>query len=575
MKTQVLILLNLLLVLSARGAAQGTNIYDSGFRPEVNGFSFENYGNEVQTVGMTPIEMHRMFGDQAFISIRGNNYSLTPPARAWMEEANKAMEYGHCEGLAVLSALMYFNQSNPSKFGGNETSKLSLQNELLQREIAYWWVTQVTHPGGTHRLNDSPNVVMDTLANAFKDGRAAKEWWTLGLYQPDGSGGHDITPIAAENFSNGSARILVYDNNFPKVTKTIEIDQKANTWKYHTSSNPNDPSELYTGNASTKSLEIVSIPPRLLRQDCDFCDNSSSSGLAASKGTKGALAGQKKVVQFWVDGDARIVVTDENGRRIGYLGEGDFVNEIPSASAIHLKYMDHPGAIHRQPVIIVPQGNTSARLTGINATDPDLTVIGSNYYASVQNLDLNPNEYVDLVVNQVGDEYIVELHASGIGSPRSVTLNLGVTITVMTPHGPEIQGLEFSIIGANLDPSGSVIIHYKPVELQSKLHTLTFETMGNSNPGQFHFQITGALTNGNMQLFANEDIHPPANSVVTMHLDSENLNSIEASVQSGDKTTPTPYTLTNNYRELFQGALPGINYCSHTGQYELVRLAPT
>jgi hypothetical protein len=514
-----------------------------------------------------------MFGDQAFISIRGNNYSLTPSAKVWMEEANKAMEYGHCEGLAVLSALMYFNQSNPSKFGGNETSKLSLQNELLQREIAYWWVTQVTHPGGTHRLNDSPNVVMDTLANAFKDGRAAKEWWTLGLYQPDGSGGHDITPIAVENFSNGSARILVYDNNFPKITRAIDIDQKANTWKYHTSSNPNDSSELYTGNASTKSLEIVSIPPRLLRQDCDFCDNSSSSGLAGSKGTKGALAGQKKVVQFWVDGDARIVVTDEKGRRIGYLGEGNFVNEIPSASAINLKYMDHPGAIHRQPVIIVPQGNTSARLTGINATDPDLTVIGSNYYASLQNLDLNPNEHVDLVVNQVGDEYIVELHASDIGSVKSATLDLGVTITVMTPHGPEIQGLDFSIIGVNLDPSGSLIIHYNPAELQSKLHTLSFETTGNSNPGQFHFQIT-SLTNGNMQLFANEDINLTANSVVTTHFDSYNLNSMEASVRSGDKTTPTPYTLMNNYRKLFQEAPQGINYCQYTGQYELVRLAP-
>ena len=530
MKLPVLMLVSLLLVLSARGSAQGTNIYDSGFRPEINGFSFENYGNEVKTVGITPIEMQRMFGDQACVSTAGGKYILSPPAKAWMEEANKAMGDGHCEGMAVLSTLLYFNQSDPNKFGGNEADKLSLGNEALQREIAYWWVTQVTHPGGSHRVNDSPNVILDTLASEFKAGRAAKEWWTLGLYQPDGNGGHDITPIAVENSSNGTARILVYDNNFPKVTRAIEIDQKANTWKYHTSSNPSDPSETYTGNASTKSLEIVSIPPRLVRQDCDFCDNGNNSGLAGSKGTKGALSDRKNVIQFWVDGDARLLVTDESGLRVGYLGEGNFVNEIPNASAIHLKYMNHPGTIHHEPIIIVPQGNnTSAKLTGINnSSDPDLTVIGHNYVASAKNLVLNPDEQVDLTVvpsTTSPNVYSSVLTASNVESTKTATLSFGFT----TPT----QTIEVTIVGAVLDNGGRVTLQYDEV-----LKTFSFGTDNNANPGLFNVLIvrTDSAT-GEQQTFANDVVPLAAGSMVTLDLSSQNLNNVVAEVQSGGETT--------------------------------------
>src|SRR5512133_435905 len=49
---------------------------DTGFRPEVDGFAYQNYGDVGQTptgetfdvVNLTPIEMRRMFGDEVCAS---------------------------------------------------------------------------------------------------------------------------------------------------------------------------------------------------------------------------------------------------------------------------------------------------------------------------------------------------------------------------------------------------------------------------------------------------------------------------------------------------------------------------
>ena len=84
------------------GQPQTINATDSGFRPDINGFSFQNYGSDIPTVGLTPKDMQRMFGDKVIASNAGGKIILTPPANRWMIEANNAMADGHCEGMAVL-----------------------------------------------------------------------------------------------------------------------------------------------------------------------------------------------------------------------------------------------------------------------------------------------------------------------------------------------------------------------------------------------------------------------------------------------------------------------------------------
>ncbi len=48
-------------------------------------------------------------------------------------------------------------------FGADSVSDLEFAgNEALQREIAYWWVTQGTSPGASQSVRDSPSEVLDT-----------------------------------------------------------------------------------------------------------------------------------------------------------------------------------------------------------------------------------------------------------------------------------------------------------------------------------------------------------------------------------------------------------------------------
>lgn len=74
------------------------NISDSGFRPDVDGFGFENYGEHPDTVDLTAIEMQRMFGGQVCASEAAGQCILTYPAERWMNQAISAMKSGHCEG---------------------------------------------------------------------------------------------------------------------------------------------------------------------------------------------------------------------------------------------------------------------------------------------------------------------------------------------------------------------------------------------------------------------------------------------------------------------------------------------
>lgn len=145
----------------------GPKVVSSGFDPSVDAFGFENYGGEPGTVNLTTVEMQRMYGDEVCANL-ADGCTLSPPARQWMEQMNKAMAGGHCEGMAVLSSLFYYGESSPSAFGADVTGDLEFPgNDALQREIAYWFATQSTYPGGVVKVNQSPSEIVDTLIETF------------------------------------------------------------------------------------------------------------------------------------------------------------------------------------------------------------------------------------------------------------------------------------------------------------------------------------------------------------------------------------------------------------------------
>ena len=451
---------------------EGAEINDSGFRPNIDGFSFQNYADNPVTVDLTSAELQRMFGDRVCASTANGKCILTYPAERWMNQAVSAMKSGHCEGIAVLSSLMYYNKTSPGLFGGNSVINLSLQDVLLQREIGYWWTTQVTSPGGSKKVLESPKVVLETLASAFGNGSGAGEMWVMGIYLPDGSGGHAITPYAVEDLGNGTARILVYDNNWPKDSRFIEVDTLTNSWRYLASANPDEPNSLYSGNASTKNLEIVSLSSRLGQQQCDFCGKESGAG-------KESAAGSTKNIQIWQSGKACALVTDENGQRVGTLESGQLVNEIPGAEIRNLKFGLTGMVSAHPPVILLPLALINASHLAINISSTandsqknqaDTAIIAPGFALASSVPDLGQGQQQRMDLFQEDNAYNVSIGANRQLSP---------TISIDTDYQ------RITLSGLKIDPSGRINISMNPA-----LGAFSMSTLGNLKPGTLELLMT-------------------------------------------------------------------------------------
>lgn len=375
---------------------EGAYVADLGFRPSEHGFSFENYGGEGE-VNLTANDLRRMFGDQVCSSIQGDECILTPPGKHWMQQINDAMSGGHCEGMAVLSTLFYLGIENPNEFGAPTVPALELNgNEKLQREIAYWWATQSTLPAREGIVQQTPSGIVNTLMNAFQAGPEGSEQYAIGFYKRDMTGGHAVTPYAVVDKGNGIYWIMIYDNNYPGEERAIEVDTNADTWSYSGSTNPSEPADDYEGDATTYTLELAAISTRLSQQYCPFCDEDESSGSANGVlMSPSAQAGIQTYNEVWLEGDADLLITDLEGRSIGFR-DGVFVNEIPGARSSGNKFGVNVWNINAEPVYYIPSDiDFSIEIIGTHLTEPTtstVTLFGPGYALEVSDIVLEPGQ---------------------------------------------------------------------------------------------------------------------------------------------------------------------------------------
>jgi hypothetical protein len=464
-------------------------VSDLGFRPDTNGFNFENYGSDNGAKDLTEVEVQRMFGDQVCALKKDGQCVLNPTAQQWMEQTNKDMAGGHCEGFAALSLLMYANQVKSTTFGGPDAHELPFSNEALQREIAYWWATQVVNPTSGGVINGTPNDILDVLKKMTPGG----ETYTIGIYKRDGSGGHAITPFAVADDGNGTFSVLVYDNNYPNTTRKLMIDSNKNTWTYEASINPQTQSELYEGDADTKTLSLTPTSVRLNQQACPFCADAGSARVGNS-----LAAPAESYNQIFLDGEGHLLIQDGQGNKLGYV-DGKLLNNIPGAKFVNIKVAsattDSP-----EPVYQLPAGmDVEATIDGStlkNESSTDLVMIGKGFSVGVEGIKLDPKQKD--TVNFMPKDQAIVYDTDSAESPNFV-------VTVEQPGGNDY---DFEVQGTGMNGGGTIT-----VSLDTKKGDLLINTEKLKNEGKFSFSMT-RYTDTDEETYTADDIALKAGAVV-------------------------------------------------------------
>lgn len=284
---------------------------DSGFRSCPDGYHFKN-PHGINFNDYTMADMREMFGDSAVCvnpTVGGMPCIYKPTAMLWRVNVNLRLWGGRCLGMAATSSRFFYGIGEPPESlqpGAYFTYDLLLEN--ARRHVTYFSVEQFALPilDYRHNQHDIPSVTLAKIQDAIVDREPVV------LVLKDGLSSHAITPYKVENEGGGIWWVWSYDNEDPSGSVYVAINTVNETWYY---------SGLgWTGDQDDFSLYTI---PVSLFDEPQICPVCGSSGENKS-------FGGVNTAQVWLNGSGHLLVTNEQGGRIGFIGE-QFINEIPGA----------------------------------------------------------------------------------------------------------------------------------------------------------------------------------------------------------------------------------------------------
>jgi hypothetical protein len=438
----------------AAAASADTVVADNGFRPDPNGFSFENYGNDSGYADLSPVEMQKLFGPGVCVNTE-NGCTLTPPAQQWMDQQNKGMGGGHCQGMAMLSQMLFKSQFAP--FGSGPVYGYEIKgNTALQRSIAYAFVFQFLDSVVTKRVKGTPDQILQSLRSGLNP--ADPETYTLGIYKPDGSGGHAITPFAVVDRGGGMVAVQVYDNNYPGKMREVVFNTNDNTWSYNAATNPSVTPELYSGTAGNSQIELDPTTVGLGVQPCPFCQpQGAASEASGPRFDTVQLSGNLHY-------HAHLVIGDGHGGVAGIIN-GRIVNTFPGAQ-VQPTLLDHYSETE-EPAYLIPVRNVSITIDGsdLRHTDTEtLSSVGPGQDVAIQNLKIGPRQRPSLkLIDGVQQMSFTAAKGQG-GSP---VLRIGVDSSD-TDYALKLKMVSFH-------PGATLHVKLNPAK-----HLITFRSTANA-----------------------------------------------------------------------------------------------
>ncbi|MEY3266883.1 MAG: hypothetical protein RJA15_1329, partial [Actinomycetota bacterium] len=228
---------------------------DQGFRSARDGFSFPNYGGAPTDDAIDATVMVALFGrSNVCANATGTDCVELPGAVDVKNQLNDALAAGRCEGFAALSQ-RFFDGLDQRPNGAKETGAVAQLD--VAKQVSYWWATQVA-PSVANSAKQYRAMAPSAIVAELIKGMAAKSGFTLGLYSS--AGGHSISPLAITK-DGANWNIYVYDNNYPKEIRKINVNPATETWTYGGASlNSASASDTWTGSgAGTMDLTPMAV----------------------------------------------------------------------------------------------------------------------------------------------------------------------------------------------------------------------------------------------------------------------------------------------------------------------------
>lgn len=386
------------------------SLQDSDFRPSLDGYQFRNNFSAVDS-DYTIYDMRKMFGDNVVCQIGGAICNFKPQAEEWRKAMISKIDSGHCLGMSVTSLRFFTNLDSPSTFQSDARTVHDLTLYNARQNITYYHVEQWVGPVEQRIREALQRSLSDTVNQLYLQmSGPGTDLPTLVLLR-NASEGHAVTPFAVADNGSGVHTVWIYDNNSPDITnKTVEIniDPKTipNVWRYNFR-NENQP-EWWTGTDQDDWLGIV----------------PNSLFVTTFQGFVYPFAPDATSNQMWLGGQSHLLITDSQGRRIGYIGD-QLINEIPGAFTS--TFIGGAG-VPNEPLYTIPLNEQyTILLDGQTLTLPEtvgFTQFGPGYAVSVKDVILTSTSRDQLKIVMDGTQL-----AYRASDTKSVTLALALDNT--------------------------------------------------------------------------------------------------------------------------------------------------
>lgn len=493
-------------------------ISDLGFRPSRDGFGFKNQGS-ILTWNM----FRQFFGADQVEWPNGNRIHVAEAF--YRQHYSKIGEKGSCEGMSAASLINYRNlsQTNAGDFAMPNYSPLYSQrkNSDIEEAIAFYQGIQkgleiTAHNGELcELLGKSPRAFYQYLKSHIQNNSPV----ILGIiwnrkylqfpYDPLEPGGHAVIPYRFEEPSSDRAYVYVYDPNLPGNDKhRVEFDLTDDTWTYRWPV-PLRPAITIQGDSSYCSLNVIPIEMYLRRGVAWWTspDWRAMQSIQAQTFSSQLLA---------TSGPARLLITDDQGRRLGWDG-ADFYDEIPGASyaPIAMSISGEGSGFYYVPSDI----RYTLRAHGYGEGRADVSVFGKGYLVQLSNWEVITGTAVALSMSSDGNAFTVSSMAGNTRGDLTIGRILSAEDRIV-----DIKGLS---IGAGQ----AVNLQFDANETAGLADTIRISTNG-ATAATYGLSLRRAGGPG-YSAFGHEDVVLDANSVALINIsDWSNLARVNVLVDS-------------------------------------------